>query len=324
MIRDKKFYTSFLLLFLPITLQSMLALLQSEKVVKIALYLSCISLVINCCINWTLIYGNLGFPRMGVTGAAIGALTARIVELSILIWYIVKKEKNLDLKLKDFYSIDKVLLKDYVKVTAPAVFLKSLWGLNTAMQTVILGHLTSAAIAANSMASNLYLIIKTMATGEASATSVIVGNSIGEGKSEAVIRSYARTFQVLFVLIGLLCGGLMYLLSGPVLSLYSFSDEARMLAREFLNILCIVIMFMSYQMPVNIGIIKGSGDTVYVVKLDLIMIWGVSIPLSLLAAFVFHASPLIVIICLNIDQFVKCIPAFIKVNYGHWIRQLTR
>ena len=86
----------------------------------------------------------------------------------------------------------------------------------------------------------------------------------------------------------------------------------------------VVICTMSYQMPVNTGIIRGGGDTRYILILDTISIWCIVIPVSILAAFVWKLSPVIVIMCLNADQVFKCVPAFIRVNGYKWIRTLTR
>lgn len=301
----------------------LLAILRSTEVVKIAMYLSVSTLLINCGINYCLIYGHFGLPRLGVEGAAIGTLTARIVEFAILLWFLMKKEKHLRLRFRDFLKPDRSYFKDYLRVSAPIILLQGLWGINTALQTAILGHLSSAAIAANSMASNLFLIVKTIAVGAASATNVLIGKTIGEGDM-ARVRSYAKTFQILFVCMGLFCGALLFALSGPILSLYTFSDESRRLARAFLNILCVVMVFMCYQMPVNGGIIKGGGDTRYIMKLDLISIWCIVVPLSFIMAFVVKASPIVVVWCLNLDQLFKGIPAFIKVNRRQWIKKLTR
>ncbi len=301
----------------------LLAVLRSTEVVRIAFYLSLSTLCVNCSINWLLIYGHFGLPRMGVQGAAIGTLTARMIETAAILFYIRKKEKNLRLKLKDFLLWDREMAGDYYRVSAPIIVLQSLWGVNTALQTAILGHLSSSAIAANSMASNLFLIVKTVAVGAASTANVMIGMVIGQG-DEKRIRMYARTFQVLFLIMGICCGTLLFLLIEPILSLYRFSEESRLLARSFLHILCVVMVGMSYQMPVNSGIIKGGGDTKYIMKLDLISIWCIVIPLSFIMAFVVHASPIVVVWCLNLDQLFKCVPAFIKVNYGHWAKKLTR
>lgn len=301
----------------------LLAVLRSTEVVGIAFYLSLSTLCVNCSINWLLIYGHFGLPRMGVQGAAIGTLTARMIETAAILFYIRKKEKNLRLKLKDFLLWDREMAGDYYRVSAPIIVLQSLWGVNTALQTAILGHLSSSAIAANSMASNLFLIVKTVAVGAASTANVMIGMVIGQG-DEKRIRMYARTFQVLFLIMGICCGTLLFLLIEPILSLYRFSEESRLLARSFLHILCVVMVGMSYQMPVNSGIIKGGGDTKYIMKMDLISIWCIVIPLSFIMAFVVHASPIVVVWCLNLDQLFKCVPAFIKVNYGHWAKKLTR
>lgn len=128
----------------------------------------------------------------------------------------------------------------------------------------------------------------------------------------------------MFLVIGILAGTLLFFLRIPVLSLYDLSPATKDMANTFLIILSVVCVGMSYQMPTNIGIIRGGGSAAYVIKLDLISIWGIVLPLSFFMAFVVKASPAVVVCCLNADQIFKCIPAFLKVNYGNWIRKLTR
>ena len=93
--------------------------------------------------------------------------------------------------------------------------------------------------------------------------------------------------------------------------------------RAFGNDLSVVMVGMSYQMPTNGGIIRGSGSIAYSMKVDLISTWGIVIPLSMFMAFVVKASPAVVVCCLNADQIFKCVPAFLKCNYGHWIKNMT-
>lgn len=246
----------FTYLFFAVT-QMLLAALRSTEVAKIALNLSVLALVVNCGINYVLIFGRFGAPELGVTGAAIGTLTARILECAVLIGYIVQKEKYLRLKLADFMQRDQTLLKDYLKVLMPLLVFSVLWGINTAMQTVVLGHMNSAAIAANSAASNLYLVVKSAAVGAASAASVMIGKTIGMGDGELVKR-YARKLQILFLLLAIAGGILLYFIRIPVLSLYDLSPETMELANQFLIILSVVYVAMAYQMPTNAGIIKGG------------------------------------------------------------------
>ena len=293
------------------------------EVVKIAFYLSVMTFFVNCGINYVLIYGHFGAPEMGAAGAAIGTLAARMTELVVLIIYIIKKEKQLHLSIRSYLQHDRVLSGDYFRVTAPMLVVQGLWGVNTALQTVILGHMTAAAIAANSVASTIFMMVKSMAVGAASTASIIIGNTIGTGDI-ALVKKYSGRLQRIFVVIGLVSGLLLFLIRVPILQLYDLSASTKEMANTFLIILSVVVIGMSYQMPTNNGIIRGGGNAMFVVKMDLISIWGIVIPLSFVMAFVVKASPAVVVCCLNADQIFKCIPAFLESHYGNWIRKLTR
>lgn len=312
----------FTYLFFAIT-QILLSTLRSTGVVQIAFGLSVQTVIVNCIINYILIYGRFGAPELGVVGAAIGTLVARILETVVIIIYIAKKEKNLNLHIRDYLKTDKSLSKDYIRVTSPMIVTQGLWGLNTAMQTVILGHMTSAAIAANSAASTLFLLVKSIPMGASSTASILIGKCIGQGDLNEV-KSLSKILQKLFLILGVCAGVILYFIRIPILSFYDLTPETKEMANTFLIILSVITVGMSYQMPTNTGIIRGGGDTKYVLRMDLISIWGIVIPLSLIMAFIIEAPPAIVVCCLNADQMFKCIPAFIKVNYGHWAHKLTR
>lgn len=304
--------------------QILLAMLRSTGVVNIALYLSAVTLVINCCINYTLIYGHFGAPEMGAAGAAVGTLAARIAEFCIAVCYVARKEKYVHLTLRSLRTgMDGMLRKDYVKVMVPMLVINALWGFNNATQNAILGHMTARAIAANSVATTLFLLVKSTGQGSASTASFLIGHTIGEG-DEAKLRLYARTLQVLFLLIGIASGIALFLLRIPILSLYELTPETKRMANRFLIVLAAVCVGMSYQMPTNAGIIRGGGDTRFCMILDFVSTWVIVIPLSFLMAFVVKASPVTVVWCLNADQIFKGLPAFLKCNYGHWAKKLTR
>lgn len=312
----------FTYLFFAIT-QLLLAALRSAETVQIAFRLSILTFFINCGINYLLIFGNFGMPRLGVEGAAIGTLIARIIECIVLIVYIAKKDKQLHLKFGDYLLFDKLLSKDFFKVTAPILVVQGLWGLNTALQTVILGHMTAAAIAANSVASTLFMLVKSTAIGASSAASVVIGKTIGTGDI-ALVKAYSKKLQRIFIVIGIVFGIILFFLRIPILNLYDLQPETKEMANSFLIVLSVIFVGMSYQMPTNIGIIRGGGNSMFVVKMDLISIWLIVIPLSFFMAFVVKASPVVVVCCLNADQIFKCIPAFLESHYGNWIRKLTR
>ena len=294
----------------------------AEKV-KIALQVSIVALVLNCGINFLLIAGRLGAPELGVQGAAIGTLTARCVECILVGLYVFKKDPHIGMKIRDYLSFDTGLVKDFLKVGIPMFITAFLWGANNAIQTMILGHLEDGAMAAYSISSTIFLLLKAAAVGACSAGSIIVGKAIGAGDMDKV-KSYVRTLQLLFIGIGIILCCALFAIRNPLLSFYNVSAGTRAMAETFITIQCVIICTMSYQMPVNAGIIRGGGDTRYTMILDLVSIWCIVIPLSLLAAFVWKLSPVIVVIFLNADQVFKCIPAAIYVNTWRWIKKLTR
>ena len=303
--------------------QILLALLRSMGRVAPAFWLSVQSLVVNAGLNYCLIYGRFGLPRLGVRGAAIGTLVARILECAVLLLYLYQKENTLRFCPKDLLLAPGALRRDYFRSAVPMMFVQGLWGLNTALQTVVLGHMKAAAMAAGSVSSTLFLVVKSIAVGSSATASVLIGQKIGEGNM-AEVKLTAKRLQVVFAVLGIAAGALLFTLRGPILSLYSLSEETRRLANHFLIILSVVEIGVSYQMPVNNGIIRGGGSPLFVVKMDLISIWGIVIPLSFFMAFVAGASPEVVVCCLNADQIFKCVPAFLKCNLGSWIRVLTR
>ena len=301
----------------------LLGALRIAEIVNIALKVSIVSLIVNVSINYLLIRGNLGFPEMGVQGAAIGTLAARAVECTIVGNYIFKREKRLRMTPADFLRLDRAMLSDYIRVSTPIILASLIWGVSNAAQTMILGHMDKSAIAAQSISNTLFLLIKVTSVGAASAASIIIGKTIGGGNLDKV-KEYTRTLQALFLGIGLILAGLFSLIGFNLLKVYTITDETRRMAQAFMVIQTVTMFTMSYQMPVNAGIIRGGGDTVFILILDIVSQLVIILPLACAGAFVFRWSPVAVTFILNSDQIFKCVPAFMRVNSYRWIRNLTR
>jgi putative MATE family efflux protein len=290
--------------------------------VRIGFAVSLFTLVTNISLNYILIFGKLGFSAMGSEGAAIATLISRVVELLVVVVYLAVIDRKLRWRLGDLRRFELPAFKLFVITCLPLVLCDGLFGVSTALQTAILGHMNDAAISANSVASTLFQLLKVAAVGCAGAAAVIVGRTIGEGKLEKT-KEYAKTMQLIFVGVGLLTGITLFLLRTPIIAAYKISDEAKELANGFLTVLSVTAVGTAYQMPTNTGIVRGGGDAKYVLRMDLISIWGIVLPLSFLAAFVFRWHPVAVIACLNADQVFKSIPAIIKCNRFRWIKKLT-
>ena len=301
----------------------LLALLRTVEIVRISTIVSAVALVTNCSINYMLIGGNLGAPELGVRGAAIGTLIARAVEFCIILGYYLLVDKRLRVRKDDVIKTDLSLFRDYFKHCRFFVMVSFIFGSSVALQNVILGNLSDSAIAANSIASTLFQMLKVMAVGAASATAIIIGKTVGSGDRQK-LREYVKTVQVIFLCISVITGITLFIIRSFILQFYDLSPETYATAKQFLLVLCITGMGTAYQMPVNIGIVRGGGDSKFVFINDLISIWGIVLPLSFLGAFVFKWEPVWVLLCLNSDQIFKCAAAAIKCNRFRWAKKLTR
>ena len=304
----------------------LMAVLRSVGTVKISFYISVISLGINIVCNYMFIYGNLGAPEMGVRGAAVGTLVARIVEFVVILVFVLKIDKKIRLfskGLKHVFGINADMRQDYRKVCVPIMLSQVLWGVSVPMQTAILGHLSNDAIAANSVATTFYQYLKVIVIAMSSTSAVMIGNAIGRGDMKR-IKSDARTLAVIDVVIGLILGMALIALRNPLLSMYKLDDSATTMALHLIVIMGFVMVGMSYQMPVSFGIIQGAGDAGFTMKMNMISTWCIVMPLSFMAAFWWKWPVEAVVIMIQSDQIFKGLPTFIRFCTYKWIKKLTR
>ncbi len=299
----------------------LLATMKGVGSAKIAVIVSVISLFANGGGNYILIFGRFGAPELGSAGAALATTIARVLEMFIVAFYVFRMDRKLCMKIKDVITPHFENIGQYMGVAAPILIAEGSFCCGNAAQGIVLGNLSTTALAANAISNSLYQLVKVMAIGAANAASVIMGQTVPKGKEYAV--KCANSLQIVFIGIGILIAVVLFIIRVPVLNMYKVSPETRELADQFIILLCFIGFCMSYQMSCNCGIIRGGGDPKFVMYVDLVGIWLIVIPLSFLAAFKFHWSPLAIMLCLNIDQILKIIPAAIKTNSHTWYRDLT-
>lgn len=312
----------FTYIFFSIT-QVLIASMRSVERVKIGMYVSIVTFFVNISLNWILIFGHFGAPALGIRGSATATLVARIIETIIMIVYVRFIDTKLHYRFKDLLKSNTVLLKDFFRYGLPVITGDVLWGINLAVQGAIIGRLGDIALASVSISTVVFSVVGVAVYGTAGASAVIIGQTVGSGDYDRV-KEYAKKLQVLFIIIGVVSGIVLFIAKDYILLLYNVSGSTIVMATQFLTVLSITMVGTSYQMSTLTGIVRPGGSIYFVLFNDLIFVWLVVIPSALLSAFVFHASPLIVFICLKSDQILKCFVAVVKVNRYRWIRNLTR
>lgn len=302
---------------------SLMYSLQSVETAVIGTVMSLSTICINICLNYCLIYGNCGAPELGIVGAAVATLISRAVELVIILAYVLAVDKKLRMTARELFRIDFTYLRDYIRVASPIVLSGLLWGVAQAAQTAVLGHISAVVIAANSIATIISQIFAVVGMSSANAASVTIGKTIGAGRLD-LVRSYSKTMQGIFLLIGLVFGSAMFLLKDVIVSFYSVSAETRALALQFITVMSVTIVGTCYEYPVEGGIIAGGGDTKYAAWMDNLFMWLFTIPSAFLSAFVFHFPPVVTFCFLKADQIIKCLPNAITCARFRWVHILTR
>ena len=303
--------------------QAYLYIMRSVERVIVATVVYLLSLVCNIIMNSIFIFGLFGLPAMGVSGAALGTLCARILEVVLVAGYARFFNKDIKLRLRYVIHTDKVLFGDFMKYALPVVINEVMWGLGTAANTAILGHMGSPVVAANSVAQVARQLATVVSFGLSSAAAIYLGKTIGEKRMEHA-RAYAKRFIGLSLIMGVL-GGAVILIASPVASAFlSLSAEAKDYLRIMFFVMSYFVVGQAFNTTMVVGIFRSGGDTRFGLILDVSTMWCCSILLGFLAAFVFKLSVPIVYMILMSDEIIKIPITSWRYRSCKWLRDVTR
>lgn len=300
-----------------------LILMRSVEKVVVSTIIYALSLLINFVINYILIFGNFGFPMLGIAGAAIGTLVARLFELSATLYYNFKNKDFVMLKLKYILSEDRFLKKDFLKYSVPTILNELFWSAGMAASAAILGRLGTSIVAANSITSVVRQLAMVVVFGLANTTAILVGREIGSHnyKTAEIYAKKLLLFSFIFSLIGAV---LIYFISPFIIKNYAMSDEIREYLNFSLKILMYYILCQGVTACLIVGIFRAGGDTKYALYLDAFSLWAWSIILSAIAAFYFKAPVKFVYFLIMSDEIVKLPFGLWRFKSKKWLNNVTR
>lgn len=302
--------------------QVYLCIMRSIERVVFAMWTFGSALILNIILNAVFIFGLFGVPAMGIAGAAVATVIARGIELAICM-IDACRFKKVRFRISSVFEKNPLLFQDYMKYALPAFGNEVVWGVAFSMYSVIMGHLGSDMVAANSVvvvARNLGTVV---CFGIANGGAIYLGKLIGDGRMEAAKKDASRLCHVTFVS-GVL-GGILVLLVRPLMmNLVELTPQASSYLTIMLVINSYYVLGQAMNTTVICGIFRSGGDSRFGFICDIIDMWGFSVPLGFLCAFVLNLPPMWVYFIICLDEFVKM--PFIYRHYKSykWLKNITR
>lgn len=291
---------------------------------KLGMICSTISLFINIILNYVFIFGKLGMPALGASGAAIATVIARIIELILLVSYIYFIKDNYELRFtfKDIKLINKDLLKAYISKTTPTFLNDTLWAFGTVLYAVAYSKAGTSAIAASQIASSTGNFFIVTAVCVAIGSSIMIGNELGADNIKKAIH-YSKKFAILVTLVGAIFGLLLIISIPGLIKLFSVSDQLMPDIKKIFVIMGILMALKTFNTFIIIGVLRSGGDTKYALFLEMGCMWIVSLPLTFFAAY--KGLPIYILVGLTYtEEVVKFIFGVPRAISKKWAQNLVK
>lgn len=287
------------------------------------------AMVSNTFLNWVFIFGNLGAPKLGVTGAALATLLSRIIEFLIALGHMAFN-KSFRVKLSHLLRPGREMLSRYVRYATPVLLNETLWGLGTSLYPTIMGHMdgSKAILAAYGISGNLEKVTTVIVFALAATAAIIVGREVGAGQKRDTVYRIGVTLDLLSVLAGLTVGVTMLLctftLFGPYLyPMFNLSPEAAGIATLMNTVTFLVLPIRAFNTTNVVGVLRGGGDVKAAMVIDDSPLWLVALPFAAICGLALNWGVIAVVIAMALENLVKFFLGMYRLRSGAWIRDVT-
>ena len=213
------------------------------------------------------------------------------------------------------------LLKDYLRISIPVLVSDGLLAFGNSAVAMVMGRIGKEFVSANAITMVVQQLSTVFIQGISNASSIITGHTLGAGDTERAQRQ-GVTFLGLGTVIGVLAGGLIMILSWPVINCYNVTGETKAIAEQLMLAVGVIVIFQSMNSILTKGVLRGGGDTKFLMLADILFLWIASIPLGYLAGLVWHLPAFWIYTFLKIDQFIKAVWCVLRLGSKKWIKKI--
>lgn len=294
---------------------------RSVGVVWLSLISSAVSFGLNIFFNWVFIFGKLGFEPMGVKGAALGTVIARAIEFIVIAGYVLFRDKRIGYRISYLKMKCSSISAEYKRYALPVVISDVMLQLGNNLIAIIMGHMKNSEImmAANNVTTITVQISTFFILGLSNAASIIVGNTIGEGKKQEAF-GYGKKFLYISIVVGIIAAGLIELLNPIILKAYVLERETIECTKQLVNAISCIVVFQSVSSVLTKGVLRGGGDTRFLMVADVLFLWITAAPLGFLCGIVLELSSFWVYFVMKIDLVIKAVWCTYRLYKGTWAR----
>lgn len=311
-------------MYLPCAVSTMLfACCRGIEQVGISFTANAFSYPLNILLDYCFIFGMFGLPEMGIRGAALGAVIARMAEFFILTYFVFVRERRIQLKLRDLFRRDKKLSRDFVLVGIPIVAHELIWSTGTTAGSAITGQMKTTVVGGYNVANVLYQLLACFMNGILQGCSVTIGKTIGAGAGKTEIKRQAYSLLVIGGAGGILLGIMTVIFSIPFINIYTLTEETRLYAMRFIMIFALIWPFSGLEMTGMIATLRAGGDGKTGFISDIFTMWLITIPLASLGAFILGWPPTAVIAIIKFNIVLEALVGIWRIRSMKWIRNLT-
>lgn len=296
--------------------------LRSIGNTRLPMWASFIGLIVNAVLNSILIFGLFGVPAMGIKGAALATLIARVVEFVIITSVVYTKVDVLKLKLKYAFDLPKPISSVLTKVTIPILINEACWAFGNITYAAIYARIGTSAAASIQICSTVMNLFMIITFGLANAAVVIIGNEIGACREDAAIDA-SKKISSLSLKISILLAILMALAAKPIVMFFNVSPEVKLSSQYILYIYAMVMVFKVYNAVMIVGILRGGGDATFGSILQGSTLWLVGIPLAAFAAFILKLPIYTVVAFAMVEEVIKVVLMIKRFKSFKWIKNMV-